>query len=317
MKMKDVLCIHHTDLDGAASAAILAYYMNNKFKKVDFVAFNYGDKIPSVEDYREVWLVDVSLGKNTVKILNEWRDNNIRVGWIDHHKTVIEEEDKVLVEDGKSIMGWRKTGEAACVLTWKYFFPNENVPSLIAYLGAYDIWDKESFNWASTLRIQYGIRSLCGMKTPENILDIILRAEGYGYNMIPKLITSGGDIINFLHHKNKSECEQFAFEANIFVMDEMLVKKKKAICINSLEFNSTTFDSIYDEDKHDMMIVFAYTPNKTFRFSLYTTKDDVDCGEIAKMMGGGGHKGAAGFHLGLLSATRFLENRELLIEKME
>jgi nanoRNase/pAp phosphatase (c-di-AMP/oligoRNAs hydrolase) len=29
--------------------------------------------------------------------------------------------------------------------------------------------------------------------------------------------------------------------------------------------------------------------------SLYSTRDDIDCGAIAKTYGGGGHKGAAGF----------------------
>ena len=29
--------------------------------------------------------------------------------------------------------------------------------------------------------------------------------------------------------------------------------------------------------------------------SLYSTREDVDCGAIAKSLGGGGHKGAAGF----------------------
>jgi nanoRNase/pAp phosphatase (c-di-AMP/oligoRNAs hydrolase) len=29
--------------------------------------------------------------------------------------------------------------------------------------------------------------------------------------------------------------------------------------------------------------------------SLYSTKPEIDCGEIARTFGGGGHKGAAGF----------------------
>lgn len=311
---KDVLCIHHTDLDGAASAAIVCYYMNSKFKKVDFLAFNYSDKIPSVADYREVWLVDISLGKDTVKILNEWKAAGLRVGWIDHHKTAIGKEEKVVVEDGGSIMGWRKIGESACVLTWKYFFPNSAIPSIIAYLGAYDVHDKESYNWHNTLRIQYAIRALCGMKSPERILDHVLHVAGYAYDSMPDLISRGNDIVNFIFEKNKNECEEFSFEANVFIPDEISMRKKRAICINSLEFSSTTFSSIYDENKHDMMIVFTFIPNGTFRFSLYTTKNDVDCGAIAKMMGGGGHTQAAGFHMSLLNTATFLERKELLID---
>lgn len=32
-----------------------------------------------------------------------------------------------------------------------------------------------------------------------------------------------------------------------------------------------------------------------WRVSLYSTKPEVDCGAIAKLLGGGGHRGAAGF----------------------
>ena len=34
---------------------------------------------------------------------------------------------------------------------------------------------------------------------------------------------------------------------------------------------------------------------KHWSFSIYTTKDDIDCSAIAKKRGGGGHKKAAGF----------------------
>jgi len=44
------------------------------------------------------------------------------------------------------------------------------------------------------------------------------------------------------------------------------------------------------------MIPFVFT-GKHWTFSLYTTKDEVDCSVIAKSKGGGGHKKAAGFQL--------------------
>lgn len=60
--------------------------------------------------------------------------------------------------------------------------------------------------------------------------------------------------------------------------------------------NSKVFDSVYDPEKHHMMITFCRLkpPAGKWTVSMYSTRDDVDCGAIAKSFGGG-HKGAAGF----------------------
>jgi nanoRNase/pAp phosphatase (c-di-AMP/oligoRNAs hydrolase) len=43
------------------------------------------------------------------------------------------------------------------------------------------------------------------------------------------------------------------------------------------------------------MVTFVRRVDKLWNVSLYSTKPEIDCGEIAKSFGGGGHKGAAGF----------------------
>jgi hypothetical protein len=53
-------------------------------------------------------------------------------------------------------------------------------------------------------------------------------------------------------------------------------------------------------EPYDLMITFCRRSDKLWNVSLYSTKDNVDCGVIAKSFGGGGHKGAAGFQCGEL-----------------
>jgi len=48
------------------------------------------------------------------------------------------------------------------------------------------------------------------------------------------------------------------------------------------------------------MIAVVMLPNKKWRVSLYTTKKEINVGEIAKKFGGGGHTSAAGFITGRL-----------------
>lgn len=95
----------------------------------------------------------------------------------------------------------------------------------------------------------------------------------------------------------------------------------KAIAVNLGHTNSKVFDSVWRREcpnceggkllapapgcsecngtgylePYDLMITFVRRTDKLWNVSLYSTKEDVDCGAIAKAFGGGGHKGAAGF----------------------
>lgn len=69
----------------------------------------------------------------------------------------------------------------------------------------------------------------------------------------------------------------------------------KAIAVNLGHTNSKVFDSVWDESKYDLMITFVRRKDKLWNVSLYSTKEDVDCGAICKSFGGGGHFSAAGF----------------------
>lgn len=69
----------------------------------------------------------------------------------------------------------------------------------------------------------------------------------------------------------------------------------RALCLNKGGCNSTVFDSVWNEELHDVMIPFVFV-GKRWVFSMFTTKD-TDLSVIAKRYGGGGHKQACGFQL--------------------
>jgi oligoribonuclease NrnB/cAMP/cGMP phosphodiesterase (DHH superfamily) len=68
------------------------------------------------------------------------------------------------------------------------------------------------------------------------------------------------------------------------------------IALNGGGFSSNAFKSVYDPYKHDIMMPFRFN-GTLWTFSIYTTKDDIDCSALAKEMGGGGHRKAAGFEM--------------------
>lgn len=82
--------------------------------------------------------------------------------------------------------------------------------------------------------------------------------------------------------------------------------------MNTTEFNSTTFESMYDPRKHDLMMPFCWN-GRFFRCSFYTTKKEVDVSALARKAnpGGGGHKAAAGFQLSVEDMMGFLKERRM------
>lgn len=296
-------CIYHeADLDGVMSAAIVKRYSKEKGESIDLIPYNYGKEIPDVNKYDKVFVVDVSFGERTVNLFWEWEDDDINVVWIDHHKSAINSAGN----HANSIKGKRRVGTAACELAWEYFFDDRPTPYIVKMLSAYDVWDHDHFEWSDVVAFQYGMRGHVGLD-PEVALDLLERFDDDKTNenkFVEIMIENGEVLIEYIYEKNKSEVEMFSFEAEI--------AGHKAICMNTTEFNSATFESIYDPNIHDLMMPFCWN-GRFFRCSLYTTKEDLDCSAVARSAspGGGGHKQAAGFQLPMEEMMEFLKTRKI------
>lgn len=289
--MKVLIVYHKVDLDGVFSAAVAKMKYESKGYECVLYPWTYGDSMDGIEekvagDIDILTLVDLSFPDNERKLLefNELCPSG--VVWIDHHATSIEH-----YKDAR-IRGKREIGTAACELTWKFLFPNRDVPLLIQYLSAYDVWNKDRFEWDDVMAVQYAMRGRVGLnvKSAQNYLEYYKNeSRELQLSFMDGLIKEGASILGYLSRKNKSECELYSFEAEFMGF--------KAICMNTLDFNSTTFESAWDPNKYDLMLPFAVKSNGKVRCSLYTTKPEINCGEIAKALGGGGHRQAAGFEL--------------------
>ena len=154
--MKSICIYHSRDLDGWMSAAIvkkwflqqpkereniiidLDYKENNmqgshyKDNVLYMKGWDYGDKIPDLSEYDKVIMCDVSFKDKTntpyKPMLNLITKLNSNFIWIDHHQSTINEiVDYLLANNETEPSGYRtKKGqkEAACELTWQYFFHN-------------------------------------------------------------------------------------------------------------------------------------------------------------------------------------------------
>ena len=276
--MSKVIGIYHSaDLDGYSSGAII----KKAIPDAKLIGWDYGNDIPDIPCGSRVIMSDISFPIEEMVKIGE----RCKLTWIDHHISSIKAYEEYAVEfNGVPFEAYVNTNRSACELTWMYFYHDTNIPLSISLLGIYDSWRNDDIEYweEKVLPFQYGMRLQCN--SPENF-DVNLF---YGTSLVESIIDDGNLILGYQKTQNETQCRKASFEIEWNGL--------KCICLNGGGFNSLVFDSVYNPEKHDLMMPFQFNGNK-WTVSLYSTKEEIDCSVIAKSMGGGGHKGAAGFQI--------------------
>ena len=310
--MNNPVCFYHkADLDGVCSAAIVRRFV----PECELVGVDYGEPFPwgmlaakrLDGERRKAYMVDFSLPMADMRLL----ETMTYPVWIDHHKTAIEAYRADRADRGMGVgmtVAVLDTSMAACELCWHHFAgdllpwlrDDVRLPPAVRLLGAYDSWRSDSADWEKCiLPFQYGMRVKHGIMDPAaQVWTAILRGEApHGWPPVPvasvwPTIEQGRVILEYQRQQDERAAREGAFERVLRVEGNAL----RCICLNTTRFTSQAFASVYDPSRHDVMVDFALMPSGLFKVSIYTDKPSVDCGAIAKAYGGGGHRGAAGFH---------------------
>lgn len=276
-------CFYHSaDFDGICSGAIV----KKRYPMCEMYPINYGEKFPwdSIEPQEQVFMVDFSLQpfEDTLKLADR-----CILTLIDHHRSVINDFNKH-VPDPRTrfkLFGVLKEDKAACESTWEYFYPKTKVPRVVTLLGRYDIWDHED---PDVLPFQYGMRAVHQMYLKPGSIWWNKLFQG---EYIDRRIKEGKTIMKYEGSVNTRIMELFSFEGLFPWNNNLFV----TLYLNRGGVNSKTFKSHYIPDRHELMVSFVRIPGGKWTVSLYTTHEHIDCGKIAKSLGGGGHPKAAGF----------------------
>jgi oligoribonuclease NrnB/cAMP/cGMP phosphodiesterase (DHH superfamily) len=289
--MKTICIYHSRDLDGWMSAAIVKKWSqtpaeDNVGSEFTFLGWDYGDEIPDLSEYDKVIMCDISFPPSIMRELYD----TLQIGttefenfvWIDHHVSAIKALHEYLPISELMPTGLRDTKFSACELTWKYFFPNEEMPEIVRLLGRYDCFGhKGTDEEQEVLEFQYGARAaMSNYKDCYSFLNMYDKDE-----VVNTLLNEGGAIYNYLCSEAK-QIYKHAFDI------ELLGKKFK--CTNIGGWNPSSFNLPFTKDGYDGYATFVYSNSKkAWTFTLRS--ETVDVSEVAKHYGGGGHKGAAGF----------------------
>ena len=270
--MTQTICFHHNGPDGHASGAIVHYALG---PEVQLIESDYdATSIPweKVTQADKIVVVDFSFPVNEMVKLADGRE----LVWIDHHKSAMADFDGI----ADNWPGIRDVSEAACVLTWKYFFPEQPVPQAILLIGDRDIWrwaEKDTGPFNESLYNQDHEASNTAFWKP------LLENDR---PTLEKMIEEG----------------TWLRKISLRNVDHMMAARSFEVRFdghNTLVINTKGNGDIGDYGRdRNYEIIYCYVDQMqngilTTNVTLFSAKVDVSV--IAHRFGGGGHAGAAGF----------------------
>lgn len=263
----DVIVYHGADLDGICSGRIAAM----KYPRAKLLPGSYynTDQLKvEIENNQSFIFVDYFPDDSDTEVIDMLQGKDVTI--IDHHERLCVKDIKYKgIIDPDSEYG-------ACVMTWKYLFPDRPVPVGVIYIGEHDVWNRSYDNVTYALGL-----SIYNTRIHNHALwnKILTNDKQHVSNTL-----YSGSIV-YRHKYNWF----FRYVRAYGIIGK--VKGHKAIMVNLGMVNSSVFDSI-DNSNFDVFIRATMDRDMAWKISL--TSSTVDVREIAREYGGGGHKGASG-----------------------
>lgn len=280
---------HRGDLDGIASGGLLKH----AFPLAELHGAEFGDNIDelisSCEGENFVFMADFSI---PLPKMVELASKVGRFVWIDHHWFIIKqyiENTALFPPTFTAYIGKEANDKSACELVFEYLYPGKDVPLFIQYLSQYDVWNHKD---PDVLPFQYGARLHFDSPKSSTFAELLaciddpdINDQGYSDYLVNEILLTGQTILDWQKQSAGFVAKEYAFEVEF--------EGYKAIVLNTPLKGSHEFDAVKTSG-HDIMISFNQRPDRKWRVSIYTERDDVDVSVLASKYGGGGHKKAAG-----------------------
>lgn len=267
------MVLHHGPScpDGFAAAWVASRVLGDR---ASYVSINYGDPVPNMDGVDTLYILDFSLPRATLLELSNGRS----VVVLDHHKSA-----KEALSDLDGTFGLHVEFDmkrSGAMMAWNFFCPEKDPPQLIQYVQDRDLW-----TWKLPCSREVSAYLDLQPRTFEAWTAISLELE----NDLSNAFNVGSAILSFTDRKVRD-----------------LAKKSEPMRIRGYSFhgvNSSLFQSELGEainqlypDEPFSAVYFIKDGKKIF--SLRSKKEGFDCSAVAKIFGGGGHPGAAGFSIG-------------------
>lgn len=272
--MDKIVCIYHGNCtDGTTSAAVLLKkYPDCKLFPLEhgYTEENFQEVLNEIDNNTTVFIVDFSLKEEDLKAVLKKAKEVIN---IDHHISVKEKLEKFArkYSNFKYIFDNTKSGAS---LTWEYLFGGEP-PWIVKYVEDQDIW-----TWRYGEKTKYvNLYLLPLTNKPEEILKLFDKP-------VEEILENGKIIASFTDYMINRFVER-AKETPVKIGD-YIVKG----------FNTNFFQSeignILATKYNEAVVLFNFSGENVKLSFRSNTGQKPDALELATILGGGGHKNAAG-----------------------
>lgn len=309
-----IVNITHTDNDGYFCAGLLSMAAKKK-SGVPIKVYTTGYKVNMdeikelVNDADEVWITDLNLDINTLVDIVNLKDD-IHWYYVDHHnRNFKDSRDEVgfINELNKTFDGfiyeptlpYNEVNRSACLILHGILndFVDIDIQSdVIEYISAWDVRCFATLSKDDVFQFTYGINTVKFDPTTEDGLNKIVSIIECTDDIINEYKWIGESILIYKDKSNELGLKVCGFEFGI--VDD---NGREYSCIGYNYFGDSYCFSDKTMNKYDICATFCITSVGKYgemnrKFTLYSNKEDINCGEICKQINnGGGHYGAAGF----------------------
>lgn len=253
------------DGSGAAYAAWRALGDEN----TTYIPAQYNDPVPEIESGSNVYIVDFSYPRD---VLTGLLDASKKLVVLDHHKTAKE----ALEGFPGALFDMDKSG---AVMAWEYFHPNVEAPKLLKHIQDRDLW---KWNLDGTREVTAALRLIKDFRDYDKAVDHLFGLE--------HLYSQGSVKIQF------DEMEvAAAMKKAIITQYPMGVDRPMLTCafLNTTILVSEIGSKLCTDLPVQFSLSYFIEKSGDVVFSFRST-GDFDVSVLAKQLGGGGHRGAAG-----------------------
>jgi oligoribonuclease NrnB/cAMP/cGMP phosphodiesterase (DHH superfamily) len=259
--------LYHANCNDGFCAAWVA---RKRHPNAEFIPVNYGEKVPENLSGCDVYVLDFSYPR---EVLIPLARSCSGIVVLDHHKTAEAE----LRDLPFCIFDMDKSG---CRLAWEHFFGWATVPWLVEYCEDRDLWRHELpqshevnawiSSWPRTFEVWDGF--------PESVTN--------------EMVAGGTSILRF-----RDQLVDQALEHRC----KMVIAGHEVEVVHTTVFFSEVAGKLAETNAFGA--TWYATEDGKYKFSL-RSRGDFDVSAVAKAYGGGGHKNAAGFTVGVLPDRR-------------
>lgn len=288
----DYIIYHNNCFDG-----FTGFFLFIKTKLWTPKPFVYPDQphaknIPPNIDGKNVIIIDVAYN---AKIVKEIAIRANKILFIDHHVSIKNDIKDLNLGPQHTIV--YEESESGASLVWKYFYGDKKMPSFVKYVADNDTgkWEYlETLPFMAALEVMFKLEpTFDNLKKWDKLLD-----EEFVKKMIDKG-TLYNEYKDFLIKKSSKKYVLKGFPSNVFkkkAMKDIQDKYIVAVISNTCPSSSLVGKEIANTVDCDFVMLYNYNLNKKrYVVSLRSAKDKTDVGQLAKLLGGGGHKHASAF----------------------